>query len=256
MVPLDAYRPLSMLRVRETRVERPRFPVIDIHAHLSWSGRRRDGTEDAEAVTYIGRPSSLLPVMDRKDVRVLVNLTGGCGRGLSRTVDRFDRSHPQRFLTFTEPWWSRATEPGYPAFQAEQIRAAHAAGARGLKVLKTLGLYLRDGGPRGRLVPVDDRRFDPMWETCAALRLPVGIHVADPVAFFRPIDASTSGSRSCITIPIGRSTAATFPASRRCSVHAIACSRVIRRRRGSRITWATRPRISRPSVACSIGFPT
>ena len=190
MVPLDAYRPVSMLRVRETRIERPRFPVIDIHAHLSWSGRRRDGSEDAEAVTYIGRPSSLLRVMDRKDVRVLVNLTGGCGRGLSRTVERFDRAHPQRFVTFTEPWYSRAAERGYPAFQADQIQAAHAAGARGLKVLKTLGLYLRDGGPRGRLVAVDDRRFDPMWETSAALELPVGIHVADPVAFFRPTDAS------------------------------------------------------------------
>ena len=46
---------VSMLRVRETRIERPRFPVIDIHTHLSWSGRRRDGSEDAEAVTYIGR---------------------------------------------------------------------------------------------------------------------------------------------------------------------------------------------------------
>jgi predicted TIM-barrel fold metal-dependent hydrolase len=190
MVPLDAYRPVSVLRVRETRIERPRFPVIDIHTHLSWSGRRRDGSEDAESMLYIGRPASLLRVMDRKDVRVLVNLTGGCGRGLARTVERFDRAHPQRFLSFTEPWYSRATERGYAAFQADQIHAAHAAGARGLKVLKTLGLYLRDGGARGRLVAVDDRRFDPMWETCAALRLPVGIHVADPIAFFRPIDAS------------------------------------------------------------------
>ena len=27
---------------------------------------------------------------------------------------------------------------------------------------------------------VDDPRFDPMWEACAAARLPVFIHVADP----------------------------------------------------------------------------
>ena len=35
---------------------------------------------------------------------------------------------------------------------------------------------------------IDDRRFDPMWEACAAARLPVFIHIADPEAFFTPVD--------------------------------------------------------------------
>jgi predicted TIM-barrel fold metal-dependent hydrolase len=55
-------------------------------------------------------------------------------------------------------------------------------------VLKTLGLYLRDRVTTGRLIQVDDARFDPMWESCAALQLPVAIHVSDPEAFFLPID--------------------------------------------------------------------
>jgi predicted TIM-barrel fold metal-dependent hydrolase len=38
------------------------------------------------------------------------------------------------------------------------------------------------------LVKVDDARFDPMWEACAAMELPVFIHTADPEAFFLPID--------------------------------------------------------------------
>jgi predicted TIM-barrel fold metal-dependent hydrolase len=117
-----------------------------------------------------------------------VNLTGGRGRGVEQVVREFDRAHPGRFITFTEPWWSRASEPGYPAFQAAEIERAHRAGARGVKVLKTLGLYLRDGGPEGRLVAIDDPRFDPMWETCAKLGMPVSIHIADPEAFFLPID--------------------------------------------------------------------
>ena len=37
---------------------------------------------------------------------------------------------------------------------------------------------------------VDDPRFDPMWEACAAHDLPVAIHVADPEAFFLPIDCT------------------------------------------------------------------
>ncbi len=186
-IPLTDYRPVSMLRVLETRVERPRFPVIDMHAHLSWAVI--DG-EDQEATALVAAPESLLPVMDRRDVRLMVNLTGGVGRGLAGTIARLDRAHPTRFLTFTEPTWRRASEPGYAAFQADQIASAHAAGARGLKVLKTLGLFLRDGGPKGRLVAVDDPRFDPMWEACGALGMPVAIHVSDPLAFFQPNDAT------------------------------------------------------------------
>jgi predicted TIM-barrel fold metal-dependent hydrolase len=37
-------------------------------------------------------------------------------------------------------------------------------------------------------VAIDDPRFDPMWETCGSLGIPVAIHVSDPEAFFLPID--------------------------------------------------------------------
>lgn len=88
----------------------------------------------------------------------------------------------------TEPTWARAGEAGYASWQADEIAKAKAAGAVGVKVLKTLGLYLRDGGPQGRLVRVDDARFDPMWDACGRLGLPVAMHVGDPEAFFLPID--------------------------------------------------------------------
>ena len=39
-----------------------------------------------------------------------------------------------------------------------------------------------------KLVKVDDSRFDPMWDACGQLNMPVAIHVSDPVAFFDPID--------------------------------------------------------------------
>ena len=187
-LPLEQFQPVSMLQVRASRVERARFPVIDIHTHLSWSGRAGAGPADAQAVTVLAPAAELLSVMDRKGLRMMVNLTGGRGSGLDRMIREFQQAHPGRFLTFTEPWWSRASEAGYPQFQAEEIERAARAGARGLKVLKTLGLYLRDGGASGRLVTIDDPRFDPMWEACAAHNLPVAIHIADPVAFFRPTD--------------------------------------------------------------------
>lgn len=186
-LPLGRFEPRSMLHVTETTVERGRFPVIDVHTHLGWS-RRAPGRTTGSAMAFLAEGPDLLTVMDRKNVRMLVNLTGGYGDGLTETVSRFDRAHPGRFLSFVEPWFSRLAEPGYPAFQADELGRAKAAGARGLKVTKALGLTLRDGGRSGPLIKVDDPRFDPMWEACGSLGLPVAIHVADPEAFFLPID--------------------------------------------------------------------
>jgi hypothetical protein len=47
---------------------------------------------------------------------------------------------------------------------------------------------LRENGREGPLVKIDDPRFDPMWEAAGKLALPAFIHVADPDAFFTPID--------------------------------------------------------------------
>jgi hypothetical protein len=169
-------------------VERAKFPVIDVHTHLSWRAKSKNGVPHGEEMTYLAEPGELLEVMDRRNVRTMVNLTGGVGRGLAETIQKFQKPHPERFLVFTEPSWERANELGYPQFQADEIVKAHRAGARGLKVLKTLGLYLRENITSGALVKVDDRRFDPMWEACGELGIPVAIHVSDPEAFFLPVD--------------------------------------------------------------------
>ena len=187
---LRNFQPRSMLHVPATRVERPRFPVIDMHTHLTWSSNVRNGISVGEEVTLFAQPEDLLPVMDRKGVRTLVNLTGGVGAGLEQSIRSFDHVAPGRFLTLTEPSFDLFSEPNYAQLQGDAIAHAQRVGARGLKLLKTLGLYLRENIDEGPLVAVDDRRFDPMWEACAAYDMPVFLHVSDPEAFFLPTDAS------------------------------------------------------------------
>ena len=185
---LSEFQPKSMLHVPVNRVLRSRYPVIDIHTHISDIAGSEHGVEMGEGMKFLAEPDQLLKVMDRKNLRMMVNLTGGVGNGLEETVRKYHQPHPDRFTVFTMPWWARLSDPNYPRFQADAIERAHRSGASGLKVSKTLGLYLREQITSGPLVKVDDRRFDPMWEACGGLKMPVAIHVSDPEAFFLPID--------------------------------------------------------------------
>jgi predicted TIM-barrel fold metal-dependent hydrolase len=185
---LSQFQPKSMLHVPETKVTRARFPVIDIHTHLSFRAESVRGVGLGETVAFLSTPGAVLPVMDRKNIRIMVNLTGSSGRGLNDAIEKFQKPHPDRFLTFTEPLWDQTARSEYGKIQGDAIEGANQAGARGLKVLKTLGLYLRERVTEGPLVKIDDRRFDSMWDACGSLNMPVAIHISDPEAFFLPTD--------------------------------------------------------------------
>lgn len=185
---LSDFVPTSMLQVQESRVERARYPLIDIHTHITNAAKSERGVSLSPERKYLGAPEELVAVMDRKNIRAMVNLTGGYDKGLGDTIAKYDRPFPGRFYTFTEPCFERWKEPNYPQIQAQAIAQAQRQGARGLKILKTLGLYLREDITSGELVKIDDARFDPMWDACGQLNLPVAIHVSDPIAFFTPTD--------------------------------------------------------------------
>jgi hypothetical protein len=159
---------------------------------------RRDAAEgDALQGTVAERLERIVGWMDDMNVETLVNLTGGAGEALQKTVDQVVTPHPGRLVTCTVPSYDRLQEDGFPEWQADELGRAKGAGVMGLKISKTLGLYLREGGfeesereegQKGPLVKIDDPRFDPMWDAAGKQGFPVFIHVADPDAFFTPTD--------------------------------------------------------------------
>jgi hypothetical protein len=94
---LSQYEPRSMLRVHESHLDRSRFPLIDFHTHISVSTESEKGVELSPDREYLGTPQELLVVMDRKNIRAMVNLTGGYDRGLAEAVVKYDRAYPGRF---------------------------------------------------------------------------------------------------------------------------------------------------------------
>ena len=178
---IEQYQPKSMLHVPETKIPRARYPVIDWHTHITGAGT------PGKDIRFGMTPETCLAVMNRKNIRTMVDLTGGYGQALRDAIAKLQMAHQGRFLVFTEPAYDRASEPNYAKHQGDLIDDAYRAGAKGLKVLKRLGLVLRENGTSA-LIRIDDPRFDPMWEAAGAHRLPVAIHSSDPQAFFLPID--------------------------------------------------------------------
>jgi predicted TIM-barrel fold metal-dependent hydrolase len=172
---LRDYHPKSMLHVPAHSVDRARFPVIDVHQHVN-DASHTDQTD----------PAALVARMDRLNIRRIVILTGQWGDSLQKVLDTTVKPYPGRFQVYTQLDWSRIDEPDFGAKMAAQIREAYARGARGLKVLKELGLGVKDKS--GKLLTVDDPRLDPIWAECGRLGIPVSIHVGDPEAFFHPTD--------------------------------------------------------------------
>jgi predicted TIM-barrel fold metal-dependent hydrolase len=188
---LRDFRPRTALRVPSTSVPRARYRAIDAHNHLGrWLAPHGRWVEDDLAGGPVGAPWSvpdvdaLLGLMDAVGLEAIVNLDGRWDDELEANLDRYDRAHPGRFATFCQLDWRRADEPGA---LVRSLERSAAAGARGLKVWKTLGLGFRDA--HGRLRMPDDGALNAVWEAAGALGLPVLIHVADPPAFFDPVDA-------------------------------------------------------------------
>ena len=182
---LTEYQPQSKLVAVETKIGRPRFSVIDVHNHS------RFGPGEG----WHKRPvSEFVDILDASHVELFVDLDGGWGEEiLQNRLDKFKEAIPDRYVAFGGVNWASWQEQGdrFGEWAADRFREQVDWGAQGLKVWKQFGLQVRD--QNDELVAVDDERLIPLWETAAALKMPVLIHVADPVAFFDP--ASTSNER-------------------------------------------------------------
>lgn len=179
---LHEYRPQPRLVVKETAVSQPRFPVIDAHNHL---GEPFGGGWDKRPV------SQLIDILDEAAVQVYVDLDGGWGKDiLHHHLRHFKEAAPERFLVFGGVNWDAWHEQGnrFGDWAASRLKAQAALGAQGLKIWKPFGLHVKDN--YGKRVAIDDPRLDVLWAAAGELKLPVMIHVADPVAFFDPLDAT------------------------------------------------------------------
>ncbi len=170
---LRDWEPVSQMVVKETRIDKPKFPVIDLHNHL---GAFSGGADLRKC----------LQEMDKAGVKACVSLDGLSKDDVYKQHILELKAVSDRFIVFFSPDFSRIDEPGFGKKEAARLEEAVNMGARGLKIFKSLGLTDRDKS--GKLLTIDDPRIDPIWAKCGELRIPVMIHITDPKAFFTPLD--------------------------------------------------------------------
>lgn len=98
-------------------------------------------------------------------------------------------AHPDQVAwaaTFSTAGFER---PGWTAATLKDLDGALADGAVGVKVWKNIGMSLRDS--RGRLVMIDDPRFDGLFDGLAQRRTTVLGHQGEPHNCWLPIEQMT-----------------------------------------------------------------
>lgn len=141
---------------------------IDAHAHIGYDGFDR-----------------AIKIMDYTGVRRLVNLSGGIPGYDFEMYMTLSKMTGNRIVNCINVNWKYIDVPHiFQQINIRNLNRAKSMGAKGLKIFKSLGLGIRYSD--GRLMRVDDEILDPIWSECGRLNLPVYIHTADPVAFFKP----------------------------------------------------------------------
>jgi len=179
---LKDYRPRSIFNVPQTRIEKARFPVIDVHAH---------------AYNQVKTPAQVekwVSNLDEVGIAKAVILASAPGKAFDDAVALYT-TYPERFEVWCGIAYTGYDQPGFAARAIAELERCHRAGAVGVGELvdKGRGLMGMSGNPTAIGMHFDDPRMDPILEKCADLHLPVNIHVGEDRWMYEPMDRTNDG---------------------------------------------------------------
>lgn len=172
---LQDYRPTSIYQIPQTRVEKARYPVIDMHSHAY-------AKNPAEVERWIQN-------MDAVGLQKTIVMIGTTGTNFDQTAARFQK-YPERFEVWCGIDFSSFDKPGFGPGAIAELKRCAKAGALGVGELsdKGGGLVGNGGG-----MHIDDPRMDAILDACADLGLPVNVHVGEDRWMYEPMDKANDG---------------------------------------------------------------
>jgi len=175
---LKDYRPRSIYKVPVTRIDKARFPIIDMHSHPY-------PKTEAEITMWLKN-------MDACNVEKTMVLTMTTGAEFDAIYAKYSK-YPERFEVWCGLDFSGHKQPGFPAGAVKELERCHDKGAKGVGEIHDKGQGLRSGKSSAPGIHPDDPRVDAVWEKAADLRMPISLHVADPIWMYEPMDKHNDG---------------------------------------------------------------
>ena len=175
---LDEFHPVIELVTPQHTKELPRFPVIDMHAHF---GPLLLG-DDYETCYNTAAVCRTLRELNIEKVFCLELVWDEAYDRLARKLEPSDGM----IVPVGSVDVFRALEPGFESEVYRTLTDLKAKGSPALKLWKNMTLMGKEHF--GRNLPLNDEHYEPIWNYCGELGLPIIIHVADPPCFFRPTE--------------------------------------------------------------------
>jgi predicted TIM-barrel fold metal-dependent hydrolase len=176
---LKDYDPHPTLVTPVTKVDKAKFPAIDVHAHSHMCNIRT--REDIKA---------WLRTMDEVGIETSAVFTDAIGDDFDQQAQLF-KPFGKRFLIFCSMDAGNIDAPDYSARVVRELERCVGQGARGLGELTDKGWGMQGNPqaplPRGKRMHPDDSRLDPLWDKCADLKIPVNVHIADHPSCWQPL---------------------------------------------------------------------
>jgi predicted TIM-barrel fold metal-dependent hydrolase len=178
-IKLKDFRPKSIYKIPVSKIQKAKYPVIDIHSH-------------PYAKTEAGL-AEWVKVMDEAGIQKTIILTMTAGPRFDSLYAKYAK-YPDRFELWCGFDYTGCNEPGWSEKAVKELERCYKVGARGVGELgdKGLGELFSDPTP-GYGMHIDDKRMKPLLEKCAQLKIPVEIHVAEPYWMYEKMDSTNDG---------------------------------------------------------------
>lgn len=175
---LKDYRPASIYNVPVTNVQKAKYPAIDMHAHVY--GRTDEAIE------------RWIKAMDKCGIEKAIVLTGATGHRFDTIAGRYAK-YGNRFELWCGFDYTGYDKPGYGPDAVKELERCYKNGAKGVGEVMFKGKGISPSSPNRTIMLPDDPRFDPLFEKCAELKLPVNLHISEDKWMYEKMDSTNDG---------------------------------------------------------------
>jgi uncharacterized protein len=176
---LKDYRPVSIYKIPVTKISKAKFPVIDMHSHAY-------AQSDEELAGWVKR-------MDEMGITKTIILSFATGHKFDSIYAKY-AAYGERFEVWCGFDYTGCDKPGWSAKAVKELERCYKVGARGIGELGDKGVGELYSTPTpGYGVHIDDPRMKPLLEKCGQLKMPVSIHVAEPIWMYEKMDSTNDG---------------------------------------------------------------